>query len=97
MTKTISVLIPNQYDPQRAHLAIYNGAHAAAMEVDGRPFLQPGDSFRLLSVKDFFREATPGGPMPRRQTARSYDRRVRGVCARENRLTAERVSRGGAT
>jgi hypothetical protein len=49
-----AVLIPNKYDPRRAHLAIYNGAKAPSVAVDVTPFLKAGDGFRLLHPKDFF-------------------------------------------
>jgi len=48
------VLIPNKYDPNRAHLVIYNWQKAKTVPVKVAPFLQPGDSFRLLDPKDFF-------------------------------------------
>ncbi len=49
-----SVLIPNKYDPNRAHLAIYNGAKAAEVPVDASSFLKSGDRFRLMNPRDFF-------------------------------------------
>jgi hypothetical protein len=48
-----AVLIPNKYDPRRAHLAIYNGARASEVSVVSG-FLKPGERFRLLNPKDFF-------------------------------------------
>jgi hypothetical protein len=59
-----AILIPNYYDPRRAHLALYNGAQAPAVEVDVRPFLQPGDSFRLVAATDFFGKPLQEGPCP---------------------------------
>ncbi|MBI4607186.1 MAG: hypothetical protein HY721_34920 [Planctomycetes bacterium] len=50
----LAVLIPNKYDPDRAHLVIYNGAGAAAVEAAVAPLLKPGDSYRLLRPKDPF-------------------------------------------
>jgi hypothetical protein len=49
-----AILIPNKYDPARAHLAVYNSAKAAAVRVPAGPFLKAGDAFRLLDAKDFF-------------------------------------------
>ncbi len=48
------VLIPNRYDPRRAHLAIFNGAGAREVSVAVAPFLKPGDAFRILDPKDVF-------------------------------------------
>ncbi len=48
------VLIPNRYDPGRAHLVVFNGAGAPAAAVDVSGFLKPGDPFRLMDPKDFF-------------------------------------------
>lgn len=49
-----AILIPNKYDPDRAHLAVFNGAKAATVAVDVASFLKPGDRFRLLRPKEFF-------------------------------------------
>lgn len=49
-----SVVIPNRYDPGRAHVAAYNGSKAAEVEVKVDPFLKPGDSFRLLAALDVY-------------------------------------------
>jgi parallel beta helix pectate lyase-like protein len=49
-----AVLIPNRYDPRRAHLAVYNGAKAAQVAVDVSAFLKPGEAFRLMDSRDFF-------------------------------------------
>jgi hypothetical protein len=49
-----SVVIPNKYDPGRAHVAIYNGARAPHVAVDVSAVLKPGDSFRLLDPKDVY-------------------------------------------
>ncbi len=49
-----AVLIPNRYDPNRAHMVIYNGEKAGQMRVIIAPFLKRGDRFRLMSPRDFF-------------------------------------------
>jgi hypothetical protein len=49
-----AVVLPNKYDPTRAHVAVYNGAKAAEVNVDVGGFLKPGDSFRLLHPRDFY-------------------------------------------
>lgn len=61
-----AVLIPNKYDPNRAHVAIFNGAKAAAVAVAAAPFLKPGDKFRAMKPEDVFGqpvfEGTCSGP-----------------------------------
>lgn len=47
-------LIRNRADPNRAHLALYNGAKAAELKVDVGGFLSPGDPFRLLDPRDVY-------------------------------------------
>ena len=47
-------LIPNRYDPDRAHLAVYNGKKAAAGPGRRLGFLKPGEPFRLMDPRDFF-------------------------------------------
>jgi len=47
-----AILIPSDYDPDRAHVAVYNGAKAATVELEVAPFLEPGERFRLLDPKD---------------------------------------------
>jgi hypothetical protein len=47
-------LRPNQYDRDRANLAIANWSREATLEVNLESFLRPGDSYRLVSVLDFF-------------------------------------------
>jgi hypothetical protein len=54
MPDRLSVLIPNRYDPGRAHLVVFNGAKAPFIEVDASSFLKPGDSWRLMDPKDVF-------------------------------------------
>ncbi|MBI3858025.1 MAG: right-handed parallel beta-helix repeat-containing protein [Planctomycetes bacterium] len=49
-----AVLIPNKYDPARAHVAIYNGAKAASVALDVSKVLKPGDSYVLLDPKDVY-------------------------------------------
>jgi len=49
-----SVLIPNKYDPARAHVAVFNGAKAAQVALDVSTLLKPGDAFRLLDPKDVY-------------------------------------------
>ena len=49
-----AIVIPNKYDPNRAHLVIFNGAKAREMSVPATSFLKPGDAFRIKHVRDFF-------------------------------------------
>jgi len=48
------VLLPNRFDRNRAHLAIYNWDKAESVEVTVQPFLRSGEAFRLMDPKDFF-------------------------------------------
>ncbi|HEY3323599.1 MAG TPA: right-handed parallel beta-helix repeat-containing protein [Planctomycetota bacterium] len=48
------ILLPNKYDPARAHLAIFNFQKSPTVTVKVAPFLKPGDSYRLLDPKQFF-------------------------------------------
>ena len=56
-----AVVIPNKYDPNRAHLAVYNGAHAPEVVVEVSTFLKSGEMFRLLNPKDVFGEPVLAG------------------------------------
>jgi hypothetical protein len=49
-----AVLLPNAYDPARAHLAVFNWTGAPEVEVPAGTFLKPGDAFRLLDPKDVY-------------------------------------------
>jgi hypothetical protein len=49
-----AILIPNKYDPNRAHVAVYNGAKAPQVAVEVGGFLKPGDRFRLMDGRDFY-------------------------------------------
>jgi hypothetical protein len=55
------VLRPNKYDPDRAHLAIFNWRRAARVDVDLDPWLRSGDRYRIVSALDFFGEAVAEG------------------------------------
>jgi hypothetical protein len=45
---------PNRYDLNRANVVIFNWARTPAVEMSPRPFLEPGDGYRLLDPRDFF-------------------------------------------
>jgi hypothetical protein len=49
-----ATVIPNKYDPNRAHLVIFNGAKASTVRVRVAPFLKPADAFCVKHPKDFF-------------------------------------------
>ncbi len=53
-TQTKSVLLPNKYDPDRAHLVIYNWGKAAAIEVDSGGFAKEGDVIEMFDPEDPF-------------------------------------------
>jgi hypothetical protein len=45
---------PYRLDPNRANVAMFNGAARTSMAVDPAPLLQPGMTFRLLNPRDFY-------------------------------------------
>jgi hypothetical protein len=47
-------LRPSKYDPDRANLAVANWPRTETVDVDASRFLQPGDTFRVQNVLDFF-------------------------------------------
>jgi len=49
-----AVLLPNKYDPSRAHLVLYNWAKAEAVDVDAGSFAEDGATIELLDPKDPF-------------------------------------------
>jgi hypothetical protein len=53
-TSTKSILLPNRFDTNRAHLIVYNWDKAENVKVPSEPFLKNGDSFRLMNPAHFF-------------------------------------------
>ncbi len=49
-----SILLPNQYDVNRAHLVIYNWDKVEMVEIRVNPFLGDDESYRLMDPKDLF-------------------------------------------
>jgi hypothetical protein len=49
-----TMLRVNEYDPSRAHLVIYNWSRDSRVEVDPRPWLAPGESYRILDAQNYF-------------------------------------------
>jgi hypothetical protein len=49
-----AILLPNKYDPNRAHLAIYAFGRKDGVAVPVAGFLKPGDAYRLQSPRDFY-------------------------------------------
>ncbi|MHC4678640.1 MAG: right-handed parallel beta-helix repeat-containing protein [Planctomycetota bacterium] len=64
-----SILLPNRYDENRAHLAVYNCTarrpsredRAETVEVKAEPFLRAGDPYCLMDPEDFFAEPIARG------------------------------------
>jgi hypothetical protein len=48
------ILRPNQYEPGRAHIAIYNWDRSASVAVDVSAILSPGTPFELRNAQDFW-------------------------------------------
>jgi len=55
------VLLPNRFDRNRGHLAIFNWGKSEKVEVPVKGFLKDGDSFRLMNPEDFFGDAIVQG------------------------------------
>lgn len=53
-TANKNVLRMNRYDPNRAHLAVFNWEQAAVVQIPPGGFLKKGDSFRVLNPRDYF-------------------------------------------
>jgi len=51
---------PNNYEPNRANIIIYNWDKANTVAVDVSSVLNPGDSYELRSVQDYFGDVTTG-------------------------------------
>jgi hypothetical protein len=49
-----TVLLPNRFDRNRAHLVIYNWDKAETVKVTAKSFLKNGDSYCLMDPQDFF-------------------------------------------
>lgn len=54
------VLKVNRYDSRRAHVIIYNWDQASAITVDVGAFLNPGDTYELRNVQDYFGDVITG-------------------------------------
>lgn len=54
LTEIQTALLPNKYDPGRAHLVVVNWPGKAEVTAPVAPFLKKGDRFRLMSPIDFF-------------------------------------------
>jgi len=53
-TSPIVIVRPNQYEPGRAHVIVYNWALQPAVAVNVSGFLQPGDHYEVRNVQDYF-------------------------------------------
>jgi len=49
-----TILLPNRYDQNRAHLAIYNWDRAEKARVNNKQFFKSGEIFRLMDPQDLF-------------------------------------------
>jgi hypothetical protein len=55
------VVRPNQYDPYRANVAVFNWDKNAMIAIDASLFLRPGDRFRLLNPRELYGHAVVEG------------------------------------
>lgn len=51
---------PNQYDPDRFTVVVYNYGGAATAQVNLSPHLSPGDRYELRNVQDYFGDIVSG-------------------------------------
>lgn len=51
---TKSILLPNRFDSNRAHLVIYNWDKTEQLQVKTDPFLKDGQTYLLIDPKNFF-------------------------------------------
>ncbi|MHC4243622.1 MAG: right-handed parallel beta-helix repeat-containing protein [Planctomycetota bacterium] len=51
---TKSVLLPNRFDPNRAHLVVYNWDSAEELKVRTKPFLKNNDSYLIMDPQNCF-------------------------------------------
>lgn len=63
-----TVLLPNRYDPSRAHVAAFNAPRAPSVPLEAGAFLPPGTPFRLLDPHNLhgppvLRGRAPEGPL----------------------------------
>lgn len=52
---------PNQYEPGRAHVIVYNWDRKDAVEVDLSEVLKPGDAYEICDVQNFFGDPVING------------------------------------
>lgn len=52
---------PNEYEPGRAHVAVFNWDRAETVDIDVRGVLEIGDEYRLVSAQDVFGEPLLSG------------------------------------
>lgn len=55
---TIQRLRVNRYEPDRAHVAIYNWTKQDSVDVDASEFLRPGNHYEVIDAQNYF-----GGPV----------------------------------
>ncbi len=55
------VLRPNRYDPDRAHLAVFNWARKPAIDLTPKSFLKTGETYRLMDPRRLYGEPVLSG------------------------------------
>ena len=76
----LAVLTPDRYDPDRAHLVVFNGAKAENVAVDVASFLKPGDAYRLMDPRGRLRGPPRRGNLRRATGHGPHEGGVRRVC-----------------
>ena len=59
-TGTKIFFTPNQYEPLRATITIFNWDSLSSVSVDPSSILSPGDSYEMRNAEDYFGDATTG-------------------------------------
>jgi hypothetical protein len=60
-TGTHVCIRPNQYEPDRVHLAVYNWDKKDEVQIDLKGLLKKGDTYRVVSALDFFGKPVTSG------------------------------------
>ncbi len=56
-----TVLLANRFDPDRAHLIVFNWDRADVLQVTTKSFLRNGDFYRVMDPQDFFENPVTQG------------------------------------
>jgi hypothetical protein len=60
-TGTVAFVRPNQYEPRRANITVFNWARSAVVSVDLSELLDEGDEFVVRNAQDYFGQPVASG------------------------------------